>query len=145
MVFETQLRAHKPRKVIMNTTYICNNQCVFCATGSRLPTHGEVDEQLRLLKMRREQGYDLIDFDGGGTHQPHALSPPAVGEGLGYKQINLTSNGRMLMLPKNAEKVVRSGITNLLISLHGPNEEVHEEQVQSKAPSTRPSAASPTR
>lgn len=133
MVFETKLRAHKPRKVIMNTTYICNNQCVFCATGNRLPTHGEVDEQIRFMKMRREQGYDLIDFDGGEpTTNPMLFHLLRTAKALGYEQINLTSNGRMLMLPKNAEKIVRSGITNLLISLHGPNEAVHEEQVQSK-------------
>ncbi|HAN30806.1 MAG TPA: hypothetical protein DCQ06_04345 [Myxococcales bacterium] len=133
MAFDTKLKAYKPRKVIMNTTYICNNQCVFCATGNRLPTHGDVNEQLKFMKMRREQGYDLIDFDGGEpTTNPMLFHLLKSAQSLGYKQINLTSNGRMLMVQRNAEKIVRSGITNLLISLHGPNQQVHEEQVQSK-------------
>ncbi|MCO4761024.1 MAG: radical SAM protein [Myxococcales bacterium] len=132
LAFETKLAAHKPRKIIMNTTYICNNQCVFCATGNRLPSHGDVQEQLRFMQMRRDQGYDLIDFDGGEpTTNPMLFHLLRSAKAMGYSQINLTSNGRMLMLPKNAEKIVRSGITNLLISLHGPNEQVHEEQVQS--------------
>ncbi len=133
LAFETKLAAYKPRKIIMNTTYICNNQCVFCATGNRLPTHGDVNEQLRFMQMRRDQGYDLIDFDGGEpTTNPMLFHLLRSAKAMGYDQINLTSNGRMLMLPKNAEKIVRSGITNLLISLHGPNEGVHEAQVQSK-------------
>ena len=132
-VLEIRVETHVPRKVIMNTTYICNNQCVFCATGNRLPTHGEVAEQIAFMTERRAQGFDLIDFDGGEpTTNPNLFALLRKAKELGYQQINLTSNGRMLMLERNAEKVVRSGITNLLISLHGPNPQVHEQQVQSK-------------
>lgn len=132
-VLEVKVETFVPRKVIMNTTYICNNQCVFCATGNRLPTHGEVAEQVAFMVERRAQGFDLIDFDGGEpTTNPNLFVLLRKAKELGYEQINLTSNGRMLMLEKNAAKVVRSGITNLLISLHGPNPEVHEKQVQSK-------------
>ncbi|MCB9738051.1 MAG: radical SAM protein [Deltaproteobacteria bacterium] len=132
-VLEVKVETFVPRKVIMNTTYICNNQCVFCATGNRLPTHGEVAEQIGFMTERRKQGFDLIDFDGGEpTTNPNLFLLLRKAKELGYQQINLTSNGRMLMLEKNAAKVVRSGITNLLISLHGPNPEVHEKQVQSK-------------
>jgi MoaA/NifB/PqqE/SkfB family radical SAM enzyme len=132
-VLEVKVETFVPRKVIMNTTYICNNQCVFCATGNRLPTHGEVAEQIGFMAERRTQGFDLIDFDGGEpTTNPNLFALLRKARDLGYQQINVTSNGRMLMLERNAEKVVRSGITNLLISLHGPNPAVHEEQVQSK-------------
>ncbi len=132
-VLEVKVETLQPRKVIMNTTYICNNQCVFCATGNRLPTHGEVAEQIAFMELRRSQGFDLIDFDGGEpTTNPNLFALLRKARELGYQQVNVTSNGRMLMLERNAEKVVRSGITNLLISLHGPNPAVHEAQVQSK-------------
>ena len=132
-VLQTRLQAHDPKKVIMNTTYICNNQCVFCATGNRLPSHGDVQEQIGFMKKRREQGYYLIDFDGGEpTTNPNLLKLLKAAQQLGYEAINLTTNGRMMMLPKNAERIVRSPITSLLVSLHGPNEAVHEEQVQSR-------------
>jgi MoaA/NifB/PqqE/SkfB family radical SAM enzyme len=117
----------------MNTTYVCNNQCVFCATGNRSDWHGDTEKQIGFLRERRQQGYDLCDFDGGEpTTNPHLLELIAAAKSLGYQQINLTSNGRMLSQAKNAEKIVRSGITSLLISLHGPNEQVHEENVQAK-------------
>ena len=132
-VLETKVAMWKPRKVIMNTTYICNNQCVFCATGNRSDWHGEIDKQLAFLADRRKQGYDLCDFDGGEpTTNPELFKLLRGAKELGYQQINLTTNGRMMAMPKNAEKVVRSGITSLLVSLHGPNEQVHEENVQAK-------------
>lgn len=132
-VLETKVAMWTPRKVIMNTTYVCNNQCVFCATGNRSDWHGDTEKQLAFLKDRRTQGFDLCDFDGGEpTTNPRLFELISGAKNYGYQQINLTSNGRMMSLPKNAEKVVRSGITSLLVSLHGPNEEVHEENVQAK-------------
>ncbi len=132
-VLETKASAWKPRKVIMNTTYVCNNQCVFCATGNRSDWHGELDQQIEFLKARREKGYDLCDFDGGEpTTNPNLQKLITAAKDLQFQAINLTSNGRMMSLPRNAEKIVKSGITSLLISLHGPNEQVHEENVQAK-------------
>lgn len=132
-VLETKVEVSKPRKVIMNTTYVCNNQCVFCATGNRSPWKGDLERQLGFLKARRDQGFDLCDFDGGEpTTNPDLLKLIGGAKELGFQQINLTTNGRMMAVPKNAEKIVRSGITSLLVSLHGPNEAVHEENVQAK-------------
>lgn len=132
-VLETKVEMWRPRKVIMNTTYICNNHCVFCATGNRSDWHGETDKQIGFLRERRLQGFDLCDFDGGEpTTNPDLFKLIRAAKELGYQQINLTSNGRMMAVEKNAEKVVRSGITSLLVSLHGPNEEVHERNVQAK-------------
>ena len=132
-VFETKLQMWRPRKVIMNTTYVCNNHCVFCATGNRSDWHGDTEKQIGFLRQRREQGFDLCDFDGGEpTTNPHLFELIGAAKSLGYQQINLTTNGRMMALQRNAEKVVRSGLTSLLVSLHGPNEAVHEENVQAK-------------
>ena len=131
-ILETKVSMWRPRKVILNTTYICNNHCVFCATGNRSNWHGDLEQQLAFLRDRREQGYDLCDFDGGEpTTNPNLLTLIGQARRLGYQQVNLTTNGRLLAVPRNAEKIVRSGLTSLLVSLHGPNEAVHEENVRS--------------
>ncbi|MBI5607919.1 MAG: radical SAM protein [Deltaproteobacteria bacterium] len=130
-VFETKLEAWAPRKVIVNTTYICNNHCVFCATGNRSDWHGQADEQVAFLAERRKQGFDLCDFDGGEpTTNPELFRLIRAARQLGYRAVNLTTNGRLLSNPKNAEKIVRSGLTSLLVSLHGPNPDVHDRNVQ---------------
>lgn len=132
-ILETKVVSWRPRKVILNTTYICNNHCVFCATGNRSDWHGDLAQQTAFLRERREQGYDLCDFDGGEpTTNPNLIKLIAEAKRLGYRQINLTTNGRLLSVPRNAEKLLRSGLTSLLVSLHGPNEDVHERNVQAK-------------
>ncbi len=132
-ILETKVSMWRPRKIIMNTTYICNNHCVFCATGNRSDWHGDLDKQLAFLHERRAQGYDLCDFDGGEpTTNPNLIKLISEAKKLGYQQINLTTNGRLLSVPRNAEKLVRSGLTSILVSLHGPNEEVHERNVRAK-------------
>jgi MoaA/NifB/PqqE/SkfB family radical SAM enzyme len=131
-VVEARVEASRPRKVIVNTTYVCNNHCAFCATGNRMDRHGDPDEQIRFLRERRAQGIELVDFDGGEpTTNPHLLRLIAAARDLGYRAINLTTNGRMLAVPRNAERIVRSGITHLLVSLHGPNALIHEDNVGS--------------
>jgi len=130
-VFETKLEASVPKKVIMNTTYVCNNQCVFCATGNRMDRHGPIEEQIAFLEQRHAQGFRLVDFDGGEpTTNPNLMTLLKKAKSLGFEQINLTTNGRLMSSVRNAEVIVRSGITNLLVSLHGPTQDVHEAQTQ---------------
>ena len=106
----------RPRKGIMNTTYVCNNHCVFCATGNRSDWHGETEKQIAFLRDRRQQGYDLCDFDGGEpTTNPHLFELIRAARELRYQAINLTTNGRMMALPRNAEKVVRHAKCSVLI------------------------------
>ena len=121
------------RKVIVNLTYKCNNYCTFCAVGNRLHENGDYDFHQEVLQQYRAKGVDLVDFDGGEpTIYPNLLRLIAYATDLGYQQINITTNGRILAYPHIAKKILNSGLTSLLISCHGPNAEVHEEQVQAK-------------
>jgi len=119
------------RKVIVNLTYKCNNACCFCAVGNRLKEHGDTEFHHEVLRSYAEKGVDLVDFDGGEpTLYPELLKLVAYARELGYRQINVTTNGRLMAYEKVARKVLRSGITSLLISCHGPNAEVHEALVR---------------
>jgi MoaA/NifB/PqqE/SkfB family radical SAM enzyme len=129
----TRIALSHTRKVIVNLTYKCNNFCTFCAVGNRLHENGDYDFHQDVLKQYREKGVDLVDFDGGEpTIYPNLLRLIDYAKGLGYQQINITTNGRILAYPHIAKKILNSGLTSLLVSLHGPNAEVHEEQVQAK-------------
>ena len=119
------------RKVIVNLTYKCNNACCFCAVGNRLREHGDTEFHREVLRTYAGKGIDLVDFDGGEpTLYPELLKLISYARELGYRQINVTTNGRLMAYEKVARKVLRSGITSLLISCHGPNAEVHEALVR---------------
>lgn len=49
---------------------------------------------------------------------------------LGYRQVNVTTNGRRLVDRRFARRLLKSGVTSVLCSLHGSRPEVHESATQ---------------
>ena len=125
--FDMKLAAHEARKLIMNITYKCANRCVFCATGDRVSAALAWDKIEAILRQHREQGTDQLDIDGGEpTMHPRLVDAIGLARELGYRAINVTTNGRLLRDRTLAERLLNSGITHLLISLHGATAAVHE-------------------
>jgi MoaA/NifB/PqqE/SkfB family radical SAM enzyme len=123
--FDQRLRA-APEKLIVNLTYRCNNRCAFCAVGNRVQRDGDLARQRDLLARHRAAGVKLVDFDGGEPTLSEALFP-LVGEAvrLGYQRIAVTTNGRRCSYEAYARRLARCGATTLLVSLHGPDREMH--------------------
>lgn len=115
-------------KVIVNITYQCNNHCVFCAVGNRVKQDLSLDYIKEVLARYREQGVGLCDLDGGEpTLHPDLIEIVSHARKLGYRTINITSNGRRLAYKDFARRLLASGITSLLISIHGPDAATHDE------------------
>jgi MoaA/NifB/PqqE/SkfB family radical SAM enzyme len=125
--FGLKLAARQARKLIMNITYKCANRCVFCATGDRVSAALAWDKIDAILRQHRETGTDQLDIDGGEpTLHPQLVDAIRLARELGYRSINVTSNGRLLRERELAAALLESGITHLLISLHGATAEVHD-------------------
>jgi MoaA/NifB/PqqE/SkfB family radical SAM enzyme len=128
--FDMKVSARAAHKLIMNITYKCANRCVFCATGDRVSAALEWDKIDAILRQHRADGTDLLDIDGGEpTTHPRLVDAIHLSRDLGYRSINLTSNGRLLRDRDLADRLVHSGITHLLISVHGPDAAVHDAAV----------------
>jgi MoaA/NifB/PqqE/SkfB family radical SAM enzyme len=129
--FDSLMRAAEgPRKVVMNVTYACNNHCTFCAVGTRTQVHGNAERQREWLELYRQRGVTLVDFDGGEpTLDPELIPLIRHSRALGYQRINVTTNGRLCFYEDFARKLVRSGLTSLLFSVHGPDARTHAQQV----------------
>ena len=125
--FDLKIASRSERKLIMNITYKCPNRCVFCATGDRISAALGWSEIETILRQHRDQGTDQLDIDGGEpTTHPQLADTIELACRLGYRSINLTTNGRLLRDRTLANRLVNSGLTHLLISLHGATAEVHE-------------------
>jgi MoaA/NifB/PqqE/SkfB family radical SAM enzyme len=125
--FDMKMAAREAHKLIMNITYKCANRCVFCATGDRISAALGWEKIDEILRQHRAEGTDQLDIDGGEpTTHPQLVDAIGLARDLGYRSINLTTNGRLLRDRDFARKIVESGITHLLISLHGATAEVHE-------------------
>jgi MoaA/NifB/PqqE/SkfB family radical SAM enzyme len=129
--FDQRLAASRgPEKLVVNVTYVCNNHCTFCAVGTRTQLHGHPTRQREHLLEYRRRGVTLVDFDGGEpTLNPELVPLVRYARAIGYEKINVTTNGRLCAYPEFAERLVRSGLTTLLFSLHGPDARIHAQQV----------------
>ena len=122
-----RVRMADTAKVIINITYRCNNHCVFCAVGNRSQEDLPLAEVVSTLQRYRKSGVSMLDLDGGEpTLHPDLFEIIEQGVLLGYHPINVTTNGRRLAYDKFAGRLVNSGITSLLFSIHGHTAEIHE-------------------
>ena len=129
--FEQRLRASQgPRKLVMNVTYVCNNHCTFCAVGTRTQVDGHPTRQREQLAHYRAQGVVQVDFDGGEpTLNPELVPLVRHARALGYTRVNVTTNGRLCAYEAFAARLVNSGLTTLLFSIHGPDARTHAQNV----------------
>lgn len=129
--FQERVRASlAPQKLIMNVTYVCNNHCTFCAVGTRTQIQGHPTRQREHLVKWRRRGVTMVDFDGGEpTLNPELVPLIRAARSLGYDRINVTTNGRRCYYEAYARELVRSGLTTLLFSVHGPDARTHAQQV----------------
>ncbi|MFH1531579.1 MAG: radical SAM protein [Pseudomonadota bacterium] len=117
-----------PQKVIVNITYRCNNHCRFCAVGNRIQEDLPLDEIKPRLLEHRAAGIELLDLDGGEpTLVPRLPELVRWARAQGFRRVNVTTNGRTLANPGTAGRLAAAGLTDLLISLHGPTAEIHDE------------------
>jgi MoaA/NifB/PqqE/SkfB family radical SAM enzyme len=129
--FDRRIEASRgPKKVIMNVTYKCNNRCTFCATGTRTQFDGNLDRQRELLVKYRKLGVVLLDFDGGEpTLNPNLFKLVTFARKIGYEKVNVTTNARMASYEDFAHKLAHSGVTSILVSIHGPDAQTHAQNV----------------
>jgi MoaA/NifB/PqqE/SkfB family radical SAM enzyme len=119
-----------PSKLVMNVTYVCNNRCTFCAVGTRTQVDGHPARQREWLEAYRAQGVTMVDFDGGEpTMNPELVPLVQHARRIGYSRVNVTTNGRLCFYEDFARRLVRSGLTTLLFSVHGPDARTHAQQV----------------
>ncbi|MEM7448011.1 MAG: radical SAM protein [Myxococcota bacterium] len=129
--FQKRLRESSgAKKLIMNVTYMCNNHCNFCAVGTRTQIDGHPTRQREFLEHYRQMGVDMVDFDGGEPSlNPELVPLIRYAKRIGYRRIHVTTNGRLCAYESYAQKLVESGITSLLFSVHGHDRRTHAHHV----------------
>jgi len=112
--------------IIITTGYVCNNNCLFCYEKSHIfnKTTHQIKKELRTAIKRDIYS---VHFDGGEpTIRPDIIEIINYAKKIGFKRITLVSNGRMFAYKDFCEKIINSGLTNLLISVLGDNPKIHD-------------------
>jgi len=106
----------------------CNNRCRFCVQGDKRYEYGNksTDEIKQTLAEGRKDADQIVFTGGEVTIRPDFPELVAHAKSLGFKVIQLQSNGRALASMEYARKVRDAGITEFSPAIHGPNPEIHD-------------------
>lgn len=120
------------KKVAIISGYVCNNNCRFCYdTNKRHYPNLTTSRINELLVNAHKRGCDYVDFLGGEfTIRKDAIELIKFAKELGYKDIALTTNGRVFSYIDIAKNFVDAGLNIIIYSIHGHNAELHDYQTR---------------
>lgn len=116
-------------RISIHLTDTCNNSCRFCVVDSHKGNPEKVDRKVvnEFLETNAGKGYEWVNLHGGEpTIVPELLSVLDKIQELGYPNISIQTNGRILKDIDFARKVVSKGVNLFVISLHGKDAKMHD-------------------
>ena len=119
------------RRIDLNLGCTCNIRCRFCYYQKSVKADEKRDlttqEAKQWIRFFRKAGKDEIDLTGGEpTIRRDIFELVAYCRELGYKQVCVITNGVMLADKSFCDRLVESGLNDILFSLHGPDSSVHD-------------------
>ena len=127
------IRREEPKHVRDTALLIgegCVNDCIFCNEGGKRAKRRSMtlDEQRRLLQEAKP---DWVFLSGGEpTTNPRLLESIELAKSCGAGRITLVSNGFRLSDPAYSESVVKAGVDEVRLSIHGPDAATHDAQTR---------------
>lgn len=116
--------------LLVTTGFGCNNSCAMCSVRD-LKKKGDsvssTDEIVRELRMGIGRGYEKVDFTGGEpTIREDIFFLINAARKLGYTQIGISTNGRMLADKEFCAHLVENGLNQVSVSVHGHSGKLHD-------------------
>lgn len=123
----------KTQKTVIIIGYNCNNRCQFCIDEDKRNYIAKTTEDIKEEMIEaRKRGTTYLEIIGGEfTIRPDAISLVSFAKQLGFKTIAMSTNGRMYSYLNYTKKMVKAGLTDIVFSIHGHNEKLHDSLTQS--------------
>ncbi len=103
----------------------CNNSCFFCEL--RKKNLQSFDFYVRMLKEFRKEGYSSLDITGGEpTLYYHIFRLIKTAKKLGFRDVSLFTNGRLLNYKSFTERLLKAGVDKIFVSFFSDNKIFHE-------------------
>jgi len=108
-------------------TEACNNRCIFCLDGNKKRIFRTKEDVLKELRDGVKNGCTRLVLSGGeATIHPLFIYFIKKGKELGYKKIQVITNGRMFSYPKFLKRAIAAGLNEITFSVHGHTPELHD-------------------
>jgi cyclic pyranopterin phosphate synthase len=115
------------RRADLKTGYDCNCNCVFCVIGDQLFTGDRsTQECIAELRLSRETCEDVVFTGAEVTIRKDFFELVRAARGLGYRHIQVQTNGRMLAYLDFAKQAIAAGVTEFSPSIHGHTAKLHD-------------------
>ena len=106
------------------TGFSCNSNCIMCSTRPKAEFHSDrkTQEIIEDLTKGIKEGYSKVEFTGGEpTIRPDILHLIKSAKGLGYKEVGISTNARMLSYKDFCQKIVENGVNRITFTLNAHN------------------------
>ena len=111
--------------------YDCNNHCIFCVDGERRKLSFPPAKKIfDLLKKWRKKTDSILFCGPEPTINPDLCNFIKKSKDLGYTEIRLNTNGRLLSYFNFAKNLMESGVDEICVSFHGSNKRIQEAQTR---------------
>ena len=116
------------KKTVIITGYSCNNRCKFCINEhKRVFSDRPTSDIILEMKDARRRGRTYLEIIGGEqTIRPDSIDLIKIAKNLGFQHIVMATNGRMLSYKSYAKRMIDSGITAIIFSIHAHNAKLHD-------------------
>jgi MoaA/NifB/PqqE/SkfB family radical SAM enzyme len=121
-------------KLDLKVGFRCNNRCTFCVQGDKRDhvgdlTTAEIKERLGEARVRCDR---VVLTGGEATIRDDIPEVAAHAKSLGYKIIQLQTNGRRLAYRQYCETLIAAGVNRFNPSIHGHVASLHDKLTGSR-------------
>jgi MoaA/NifB/PqqE/SkfB family radical SAM enzyme len=121
------------KRLDIKTGFICNNNCVFCVQADNKCQGNRTYEEIKKDLIDSRERCDGVVFTGGEvTIRKDFFKMVKLAKKLGYKRIQIQTNGRMFSSLDFCKKALEAGATEFSPALHGYCAEQHDSLTRAK-------------
>jgi MoaA/NifB/PqqE/SkfB family radical SAM enzyme len=115
------------KRVDIKTGFICNNNCRFCAQAHKKPFGNRTTNDIKKnLLNARKRCASVVITGGEPTIRPDFLDLVRCAKKLGYRIIQIQTNGRMFSSINFCKRTINAGANEFSPALHGYCAEQHD-------------------
>ncbi len=115
------------KRIDIKVSFRCNNNCLFCVQAHKKGLKDKSINSFKKALMDSANKYKSVVFTGGEPAiRKDIIELVQYAKSLGYKNIQIQSNGRMFSYVDLCRKIIQAGANEFCFSLHGPNHIVHD-------------------
>lgn len=116
------------RKIDLKIGFSCNNSCKFCVQGDKRKSYKDksFEEVHRILRENKKDSDSIVFTGGESTIYPYFLKSVSAARSLGFKKIQIQTNGRLFAYKDFCIEAIKAGANEFCFAIHGHNAKVHD-------------------